>query len=185
MRVTEKTLGEIQERLKTMSDFLKIEYLEECLKMHFGFEIKRFCNLKLSELYEARMMFAQAAKNMSAMAEMALTYKEKIESYMRETELWIKAGMYERADESFRKALASGNNIEKEEVKYRIKEFYKKHAQNYEKLSKNANALKVYEKLLQMAITDSEKLEIKKKLLYFYGKLGKIREYTLLKSQLG
>ncbi len=183
MIMQEKTRAEIEQKLGMMSDFLKMEYLENCIKQHRDFEIKKFCNMKLADLYEKRNMFLEAARNMTAAADLAITFKEKAQAYMQETSLWIKAGHYERAEESFRKALASGNSQEKFEMKRAIKELYKKQVLAFEKSGRNANSLKVYQKLLEIS-DDAEKLEIKKKLLELYKKLGKIREYSLLQAQL-
>lgn len=183
MIATEKTRAEVEQKLGMMSDFLRMEYLESCIKQHREFEIKKFCNIKLAELYGQRNMFAEAARNAAAAADLAATYKEKIEAYMKETELWIKAAQYERAEESFRKALASGNSQEKFEMKRAIKELYKKQAVVYEKSGRNSNSLRIYQKLLEMS-DDTEKLEIKKKLLELYKRLGKIREYSILQAQL-
>lgn len=183
MIIQEKTRQEVEQKLGMMSDFLKMEYLESCVKQHREFDIKRFCNMKLADLYEKRNMFAEAARNANSAADLAITFKEKIEAYMKETELWIKSGHYEHAEESFRKALTSGNTQEKFEMKRAIKELYRKQALVFEKAGRNANALKVWQKLLELS-EDVEKLEIKKKLLTLYGKLGKIREYSVLKAQL-
>lgn len=166
-----------------MSDFLKMEYLESCIKQHRDFDIKKFCNLKLADLYANRGMFLEAARNAAAAAEIAATFKEKVNAYMKETELWVRAGQYERAEESFRKALASGNTQEKFEMKLAIRELYRKQGQAFEKSLRNANALKVYQKLLEIS-DEQEKLEIKKKILGLYKKLGKIREYSVLQAQL-
>lgn len=183
MQTKERTRQEIEARLKSMSDFLKMEYLENCLKKDIDFDAKKFCHLNLVELYEGRSMYLEAARNIARVAEIAVTFKEKINAYMRETELWIKAAQYDRADEAFRKALASGNTREKEEMKSSVKEFYKNQALAYEKANRNGNALTIYEKLLTIA-KDEENIDVKKKLLALYKRLGKIREYTLLKSQL-
>ena len=183
MLVHESTRGEVEQKLGMMSDFLKMEYLESCIKQHRDFDIKKFCNLKLADLYASRNMFLEAARNAAAAAEIASTFKEKAQAYMKETELWIKSGQYERADEAFRKALASGNTQEKFEMKMAIKELYLKQAQAYEKAMRNTNALKIYLRLLEIT-DDAGKLEIKKKVLDLYKKLGKIREYSVLKAQL-
>ena len=183
MLVQEKTRGEVEQKLGMMSDFLKMEYLESCIKQHRDFEIKKFCNLKLADLYAGRNMFLEAARNAAAAAELAATFKEKMQAYMKETELWIKASQYERAEEAFRKALASGNTQEKFEMKRAIKELYKKQALVYEKSGRNSNALRIYQKVIEIA-DESEKLEIKKKLLELYKRLGKIREYSVLQAQL-
>ncbi|MEK6820672.1 MAG: hypothetical protein AABX71_03090, partial [Nanoarchaeota archaeon] len=142
MRVFEKTRGEIENKLGLMSDFLKMEYLESCLKQHVDFDVKRFCNTKLADLYETRNMFSEAARNMSAVAEISSTFREKMNAYIKEVELWIRAGYYDRADEAFRKALACGNLREKEEMKTAVKELYKKQAEAYEKANRNSSALK-------------------------------------------
>lgn len=183
MIVQEKTRGEVEQKLGSMSDFLRMEYLESCIKQNRDFEIKKFCNQKLADLYAGRNMFLEAARNAAAAAELAATFKEKVQAYIKETELWIKAGQYERADEAFRRALASGNTQEKFEMKRAIKELYKKQALAYEKAGRNANALKIWQKLLEIS-EETEKLEIKKKVLELYKRLGKIREYSVLSAQL-
>ncbi len=129
-------------------------------------------------------MFSEAARNTDSVAEMGTTYKEKIQAYLYETGLWIKSGVYDKADEAFRMALACGTDKEKEEAKKAVNEMYKNQAIIFEKENKNSNALKIYEKLLRI-IPESEKLDIKKKILPLYNKLGKITEYTLLSQQLG
>lgn len=183
MQILEKTRQEIEAKVKTMSDFLKMEYLEECAKQKVDINIKRFCNQELSKLYEMRKMFSQAAKNMESVAEMATTYKDKINAYSTEVGLWIKTGDYERADEAFQKAVACGNTNEKAEIKKEIVQLYKAQALDYEKQNKNSNALRIYEKLLHM-IGEEDKLEIRRKILPLYKKLGRIREYTVLNEQL-
>jgi len=182
MQIKEKTRQEIEAKASGMSDFLKMEYLEACIKNTNSIEAKKFCHSELARLYEAKNMFLEAARNMSSMAEMAITFNDKMQAYIKETELWIKAARYDDADEAFRKALASGNTKEKEEMKSAIKELYKKQALAYEKANKKGSALKIYEKLFSIS-SDLEKEEIKNKLLYFYEKLGKIREYNMLKSK--
>ena len=180
----EKTLPEIETKFNTLSPFLKMEYLEECSKQNSDLNIKKFCCQKLAELYEIKSMFSEAAKNMSSLADMAVTFKDKINCFLKEIELWIKSGQYELADETYKMALAIGNTHEKEDIKKAVKELYKNQSLNFEKTNKNANALKIYEKLLHL-VEEREKLEIKKRILPLYKKLGKIHEYTVLEEQLG
>jgi tetratricopeptide (TPR) repeat protein len=184
MQIGEKSRQEIEMKLSQMSDFLKMEYLEACAKQHREFDIKKFCNMKLAELYEKRNMFSEAAKNASAAAEMAATYNEKMQSYMKEVELWVKAGHYDNIDGAFKKALASGNAKEKEEMKKALKSFYQKQAEAYERMLRRENALKIYQRMLELSDNESEKLGIKRKILDLYKTLGKIREYTILRDQL-
>lgn len=185
MQIREKKREEVEARLSSMSDFLKMEYLENCLKQTDSLDIKKFSHTKLTELYMEKSMYAEAARNMSALADISITFKEKIEAFMKETELWIKAGNYDRADDSLKKALACGNKREKGEIKLKIKEIYQKQAEAYKKNQKNGNAMRIYEKMLTLELSDEEKLEIKKKLLLIYGKLGKIREQSMLRKGIG
>ena len=183
MKVFEKTKNEVEVKLSQMSPFLQMEYLESCLKSHMDFDVQRLCHQKLAELYDSRNMFSEAARNMDAVAELAGTFKDKMQAYIKETELWIKSGYYDRAEDAFKKALASGNSREKEEMKKAIKELYKRQALVYEKANRNSNALKIYELLIRTA-DESEILKLKEKILELYKRLGKIREYTQLKAQL-
>ncbi|MFH1307247.1 MAG: hypothetical protein ABIH72_00145 [archaeon] len=174
------TKEEVEAKLNTMSDFLKMEYLEYCLK-DSDFSVKRFCHQKLAELYEDRKMFSEAAKNMSSVAEVSLSFKDKREAYMKEVELWLKAGHFDMFDNALTRGLSIGNVSEKEEMKRAIKDLLKRQGQSYEKSMKRGAAVKVYEKLFQMSDT-SEKEGVKLKLMELYDKLGKIREYMALKK---
>lgn len=183
MIIQEKTRAEVEQKLGMMSDFLKMEYLESCIRQNRELDTKKFCNMKLADLYAGRNMFLEAARNAASAAELAATFKEKTEAYMKEVELWIKAGQYERSEEALRKALASGNSQEKFEMKRKVKQIYRKQAETFERSMKSTNALKVYQKLLELS-DDAEKTEVKKKILDLYKKLGKIREYSVLQAQL-
>jgi len=81
-----------------------------------------------------------------------------------------------------KKAMNQANTIEKQGIYFTIKDFYKKQAEVYEKEMKRAHAVRIYEKLLEMKLNDSEREEIKEKLLYLYEKLGKFEEAKRLKS---
>lgn len=187
MRVLEKTRREIEEKLKTMSDFLKLEYLESCLKQFESIEIRKFACEKLAELYEQKSMLIEAAKNLDSLAKLVLTFKEKIKAHMKEAEVYIKAGLYNDADNAFKKALNNTNAAERNEIKNQLKELYLRQADALRKAGKNSNALKICEKILSttfVELGDEQRQEIKKNLLFLYEKLGKIREYMVLKESL-
>jgi tetratricopeptide (TPR) repeat protein len=114
----------------------------------------------------------------------SIPFAEKIKYFVKEGELCIKAGNFQRADEAMKKAMAEANAIEKNDIYFTMKNFYKQQAETYERNLKRANAARVYEKLLEMKITDAERKEIKEKLLVIYDKLGKVKEYLILKKGL-
>lgn len=146
--------------------------------------MKKFVFLKLAELYEKITMLKEAAKNYDNAAMVSIAFSEKINHYMKEAELYIKADDFEKSDEAMKKAMRQANSTEKNEIYLTVKDFYKQQAEAYEKNLKRVGAARVYEKLLEMKISDSERKDIKEKLLEIYDKLGKRKEYLILKKEL-
>jgi hypothetical protein len=185
MIIQEKSKKEIETKSNTMSEFLRMEYLERCLEQNKDkdLEIKKFCTRKLSELYEGRRMYSEAAKYMTAFVSSLNVTREKVDGSIREAELWIKAERYDNVDVALKKILMLANSYEKFELKKRVKEAYILQAQEYEKSNKNSSAVKIYERILP-DLTLDEKREVQKKLLRHYEKLGKIKEYSSMKREI-
>lgn len=183
MQVLEKTKGEIEARASKMSDFLRMEYLEDCSKKFSDIEILRYCYAELSKLYERNVMYPDAVKYIEKFQEVCISQREKIQAYVREIELLIKGGFYDRVNFAYNKLLEIATPKEIYEIENKIIAMYKAEAEKFEKTNKNALALKVYERLVK-AVNEPEKKEMKKKLLIFYKKLGKIRESLELEREL-
>jgi len=177
------TKSEIEKELADKGDFVKIEYLTRFLKESLGLEIKKFVFLKLAEIYEKTGMLTEAAKNYENAETTAIPFSEKIKYLMKAAELYVKAGYFDRTDEAMNKAIVQANSMERDDIYYTIKEFYKKQAQAYENTQKRAHAVKIYEKLLNIKINERERKEIKEKLIDLYMKLGKTKEYHFLKGR--
>lgn len=175
---------DIENELKNSGDFVQIDHLTRFMKEDLPTDTKRFVCMKLCEIYEKKNMYSEAAKMADSAAIYTIPFSDKIKSYVKEVELYIKAGFFDRADEAMKKAIGQANNKERVEIYSAIKEFYKKQAEVYEKELRRANAVRVYEKLLEMNITDIERKEIKEKLLDLYDKLGKVKEFLTLKKSL-
>jgi len=188
MLVKEKEKYEIEAKASGMSDFLKMDYLEACLKENFSFDIKKFCNVELAKLYEQRNMFSEAARKMEAIGEISITFREKKQAYMKAVELYVKAGLYNKAEFDLKKAKENANSQEKKEMKKAILKLVKEQAEVYEKENRRGKALPAYEWLYKMIKADEDsnqdikEEEIKAKLLELYSKLGKISEYNILKG---
>lgn len=183
MQILEKNRGEIEARASKMSDFLKMEYLENCLKRFSDIEILRYCYAELSRLYEKNIMYHEAIKYIEKFQEVCISQREKIQAYIREIELLVKGGYYERVNFAYSKLLEIASPKELIEIENKIINMYKSEAEKFEKANKNALALKVYERLAR-AVKDSEKPEIKNKILILYKKLGKVRESLELEREL-
>ena len=176
--------SEIEEQLAGKGNFIQIDYLTRFLKEPLTMDMKKFVFLKLAELYEKTSMLKDAAKNYDNAAMVSIAFSEKINHYIKEAELYIRADDFEKSNEAMKKAMSQANSSEKEEIYLTVKNFYKQKAEAYERNLKRAHAAVVYEKLLEMKISDPEKKEIREKLLGIYDRLGKTKEYLILKKGL-
>lgn len=183
MQVLETKRSEIEAKAEKMSDFLQMEYLEACLKHNIDIEARRYACMKLSELYEKKMMYPEAIKYIAKFAEVAISKREQILAYLRQAELMIKAGLYDQVDYAYKKAADLVNDREREDIRNRIIAFYKKQADYLMKTKKISAELKIYEKMIKI-VSEPERIELKKKMLSLYEKLGKIKEFVELKKEM-
>ncbi len=170
----------LSELSKMRTDLNKISYLEKTLRLNYSFEVKRFILAELVKLYEERLMFDKAAVAMSNRAGIDITFREKIESYLKAGELYARAGKIEDSEAMFTRAVRDASIEQKAKILLARKNIYITSAKNLERVGKRASALKFYEKLIKMKLNDLEKQEIKQKLLDMYKRLGKFKEAELL-----
>lgn len=173
--------AEIEKILSDKGDFVKIDYIKRLLKENPNIELKKFCYLKLAEVYEKRNMFNDASKMYENIGILSVTFTDKIKNHVKEAELYIRAGFFDKADDATKKAMNFCNVAQKEEVLKLIRDFYKRQAESYENEMRRNHAVKLYERLIQMNLPEPEKDEIKNKLRVLYEKLGKFREADMLK----
>ena len=176
----EMTRDEIENALNGKGDYVQIDYLTKFLETKPPLLLKRFTYLKLANIYENKKMFNDAGKMFENLGVISIAFSEKVKHFVKATQLYIEDGFFENADYAEKKAMGEANEYERGEIYYSIKEFYKKKAQTYEHQLKRNHAAKIYEKLLQMRISEFEKREFKKRLLDLYERLGKFKEYSLL-----
>jgi len=184
VQVRERTIEEIEEKLSTIrTELNKITYLESALReAGFSFEIKRFLYGELSRLYEEKKMYDKAARAMANKAGMEVTFREKIDSYVSAAELYARMGRVDDADEMFVRAMRDSNVEQKAKIKLARKNVYLVSALSLEKAGKRGGSVKFYEKLVRMGLEESEKNQIKKKLVVMYKALGMFREAKLLEG---
>ena len=183
MQILEKTKNEIESKAQTMSDFLRMEYLELCSKKFNDIDTLRYCNKELAVLYEKKFMYPEALKYLSKLKRIAILKKDKIESIFKEIEMLIKSGSYDKADLMFLEDIRVLDESERFELKRKVIEFYYCEIKNFEKFSKHANLLKVYKSLISY-VRDDEVNQIKKRMIESYKRLGKVRESLILEKQL-
>jgi tetratricopeptide (TPR) repeat protein len=172
--------SEVERELKGKGDFVQIDYLTRFIGQKPPLHEKKYAFMKLIEIYEGKGMFNDVAKIYSNLSILATSSQEKIECLIKETKSYIQGGRFDEADAVMRRAMDEVTIVKKADIYEDIKNFYKKQAEVYEKESKRNHAIKVYEKLLGMKISDAERNESKKKLLDLYEQLGKFRESSAL-----
>ena len=178
------TRREVEAKLATMGDYVKIDYLSRCLKQTIDFDTRKFVLVKLSEMYENKGMVLEAAKMMSAGAEINSTYQSKINDYTKAAELFIRSQAFDEADVAFNKALACANGLQKDSIKNKRKALYQAQAKLLMQKDKRKNAMQIFEKLLSIELSSQEKREVQSTLLDLYEKLGKVKEFYSLKRNM-
>jgi tetratricopeptide (TPR) repeat protein len=178
------TKREVEERLSKVGDYVKMDFLSQCLKKNLDFDTKKFVLLKLAEIYEARRMFSEAAKVMRGAAEINSTYESKLNDFMKSGTLFVKGGAFDEADVSFTKAMGCATDLQKQRIKATRKEAYKAQAKEFVSRERRSHAAIAYEKLLNMDLAPLEKKEMQTTLLGLYERLGKVKEYYALKANM-
>lgn len=175
--------SEIEKELKGKGDFIQIDYLNRFIAQKPPLHEKKFAFMKLIEIYQSKSMFNDVAKIYSNLSTLALSSQERGEYLIKETKAHIQSGRFDEADAVMRRAMEEVQIIKKTEIYEDIKKFYKQQAEQYERESRRNHAVKMYEKLLSMKISEQEKSEIKGKLLALYDQLGKFREHSVLSGR--
>jgi tetratricopeptide (TPR) repeat protein len=180
----EMTKLDIEKELNGQGDYVQIDNITRFIKENPAIDIKRFVYLKLAGIYERRNMFADAAEVYMKLIEISLVEKDKVNYLTKSTENYIKAGFFDKADATLKKALSEASVMERGKISISIKEFYKSQAQLYEKEKRRTKAVQTYEKMLAMNYSDLEKKDISQKLLTLYKELGQVDQYMVLNKRI-
>ena len=180
----EMTKIEIERELSGQGDYVQIDNITRFIKENPPIDIKRFVYLRLTGIYEKRNMFADAAEVYGRLIEISLVEKDKVGYLTKMTECYIRAGFFDKADATLKRAISEASVMEKGKISIAIKEFYKTQAQIYEKEKRRQKAIQTYEKMLTMNYLDFEKKEINQKLLTLYKELGMMDQYMVLNKKL-
>ncbi|MBI3334794.1 hypothetical protein HYZ97_04880 [Candidatus Pacearchaeota archaeon] len=175
---------EVETKLNSVGDYVKMDYLQQCLKKNLDFDTRKFVLTTLSGIYETRHMLLESGKLIRASAEINTTFEGKMNEYMKSVQLFIKAGAFDEVDISFAKALACAAERQKEGLKQKRKDWFKAQADEFLKKDKRKHAMGTYERLLTFELQQDEKMAAQETLLHIYEKLGKIKEYAHLKKSM-
>ncbi len=181
MQILESNLEEVKKKAESMSDFLRMEYLELCVSKFSDFYVLKYCYMELIKLYESRLLYQDALKYLSKLQIITTSNLEKSELFGKEVEILIKGGYYDRVDSAYKNAAKLIGNFYP--IKRKMIDLYKSEADKFEKGNKNYSLLKVYERLIPM-LEGADRNEYQKKLIIVYDKLGKVRESLALEKNI-
>lgn len=179
----EMPLSEIESLLKDKNDFVKIDHLTRFLKEKLPAETRKFTYMKLGEVYERSFMFIDSARAYEMAGELS-SENDKKNLFVKAAQLFIRGGDFTRAEGLIRNAMSKANDFERRDIYDGLKKYCIYSAEAYEKTRKFGDALKIYEKVLTMELSDSEKKQIKSKLMELYERLGKVKEYMGMRNNL-
>lgn len=185
IRIGEHNFQEVKARFDSLStDLMKMEYLESVLKVNeFGMDIRKFVFFNLGDLYAKRLMYEKAAKAYFGKAGFDSTYREKIDSLMKAGENYARSGNLMGAEDMFARAMREANAEQKKAIEVGKIQIFVKIAEELEKKARMSNAVKFYEELLKMKVSDSDKAKIKAKLIDYYKRMGKFVDAKLVESK--
>lgn len=175
---------EVEAKLALSGDYVKMDYLQACLKKQLDFDTKRFVMLKLATIYESRRIFLEAAKLMRNVADINTTNEGKVNDFAKSMDLFIKSGNYSEAELSLKKAIAVATDTQKVALKLRMKELFKAQAKEYLAKDKRKHAAETYEKMLEIGLNPLERREVQNALLQLYQKLGRVQDYYSLEKNI-
>ena len=172
---------EIEYSIRGQDDFVKIDKLKRYLKTADSLDLKKYIMLMLVSICESRGLYKEAIKYMSNASEIAITYKEKVDLYIKEAELEIKDGQYEMADKALNSALSCTALQEKPLVIIRYLDLYRALGKSAEDNGKKRKAIDIYEKLIQIKQPSDKKNEAKEKLILLHESMGHVRDVERLR----
>lgn len=180
---TNATKKEIEKFLENKGEFVAIDHLQRLLKQRaIPLEKKRFMYRKLAELYEKKKMDKEVAKVYHNLAESSIVFREKIMYHVLEAKFYVRALDFVGAEAATKKAMAEANVSQRAEIFVEMKEFYKTHANALVKQRRRSQAARVYERLLEMKLSDDERETVKQELSALYEKLGRLKDYFGMKK---
>src|SRR3990167_4424947 len=114
------TRKDMEAKLANSGDYVKMDYLQRCLKMQLDFDTKKFALVRLAGIYEARRMFLEAGRMMKTAADINATLDSKFNDFVRALEFFVKAGNFDEAEITYKKALAAANTKQKVGLKIKM-----------------------------------------------------------------
>jgi tetratricopeptide (TPR) repeat protein len=184
--IKESNKKDVEARLASMGDYVKIDYLAELLNGNLDYDTRRFVLLKLARLYKDKGMLAEAAKLVVNAADINTTYDAMMRDYSVAMQLFIQGDKFDEADIALNKAMVSCNTEgQKSSLRAKRKEALLARAADLVKKDKRKHAMIAYEKILTLPdVTADDKKVAQQNLSRLYEQLGKVKEFYGLKRSM-
>jgi len=176
--------GEIRQRLSTfISDELRAEFLENCLRKKLGDSVRKNVHIALAQIYEKKRWYGNASRNITSALLCTNIYREKIELNMKLGKLNLLDDKHILSRDAFKMAMDIANSEEKEKLSNEVKNIYLNGAKSLEEKGKLSRAVSIYEYSLDL-LNEDERIKAKQRLMILYEKLGRIKDFMRLKREL-
>jgi len=176
------TKSEIERVINGKEDFVKIDYLNRYLNHIDNFDVKKFILLNLASIYESKNMVPLAVRHLNSATDIALNNREKIELYMKIVGLYIKIRNFPQAENALKQAMYIAPELERLRLKSKCLDIFWNSAKEAETKEKGRHAFEIYKHMLTLSMPEDKRTELKEKLLNYYNKMGRVREYNKLKA---
>jgi len=179
MEITQKF---IEEKLKTfISEEKRIEWLEKISEQIIDKELKKFCYLKIAELYEKKRMLSSAINYYVLASSLIEKYRENIGVMLKISQLYVKSLNFQYAEDFLRKALSYASTREREEIEKKFFNFFIEEAKTYEEKKRFSKAVQFYKYLADKGIN---RIEMLNKIAELYDKAALPLEASKIRSQI-
>ncbi len=179
MEITQKF---IEEKLKNfISEEKRIEWLEKISEQIVDKELKKFCYLKIAELYEKKQMISSAINFYVLASSLVEKFKENVNLMLKISQLYVKNLNFQYAEDFLRKALSYAPLSQKEEIEKTFYNFFIEEAKNCEEKRKFTKAIQFYKYLADKGIN---KIEMLNRMAELYDKVSMPLEAGKIRSQI-
>ncbi|MCS7134324.1 MAG: hypothetical protein NZ889_00480 [Candidatus Pacearchaeota archaeon] len=181
LEVLDKLSKELQQ-FKTIER--KMEYLEKLLSKEHNQTKRRAIFTLMASLQAERKWFNSAAKSLSNAADLAETFREKIDLFLRAMLFYVKAQDYLEAEATMRKALVLAIPREKQEIQKSLVNAYLQQAKEFENNKQLTKAINVLSRVLVQKIDKELEREVKTKMAELYDRIGRPIEANRIRSEI-
>ncbi|MCL6500580.1 MAG: hypothetical protein K6T16_00915 [Candidatus Pacearchaeota archaeon] len=164
------------------TDERKLEFIEKAMKKGMPTDVKIAAFVLRAEIHKNKKWFTIAARDYCSAADLAGTFREKMDLYFKAAVLFLHAEDYIAAEDNFRKVLVLSSKEQRPGIQEKINNLFVQKAEEYEKARFYTKAIRAYSKALALKLPTAKKMELYDKLAMLYEKIGKPRDANFIRQ---